>query len=312
MNLAVVSGGTSSEREVSINTGKSVVIALKDSPNVFSFDFKGDYDLLLSQLKSNDIDLVFNALHGGDGEDGTFQFFLERNSICYTGSDSKSSKIAMDKHLTKKICLDCNIPTAKWKYFKSADMRKINFTDLANQFSRGCVIKPAREGSSVGMHILNTNIGNLNQLNIQNVFNAVFEISNDVIIEDYIKGRELTVGILGLEALPVVEVFPKNFFYDYSSKYQKGECEYEVPADLNKDYECNIKEYALKLHKMIGCHAYSRVDFLMDEQCNIFTLEINTLPGLTDTSLLPKATASIDMSYYDTINKIIDFSFNKN
>jgi len=309
MNLAVVFGGTSREREVSINTGKSVLNALKNQYNIFSIDFKGDYDLLVKKLKNKNIDLVFNALHGGDGEDGTFQFFLEHNNICYTGSDWKSSKIAMNKNLTKKICLKHKIPTPKWYCFSSKDVSKIDFELLLSQFSHGCVIKPSKEGSSIGMHILKSD--KINKLEIETAFKEVFKISDEFIIEEYIEGRELTVGILDKKALPVVEIFPKNFFYDYSSKYKKGNCEYLVPAKLNQNDENSIKKYALDLHKLVGCDSYSRVDFLMDKDSNIFVLEINTLPGLTDTSLLPKATMGIGMSYRQTIHKIIDSSYKK-
>ena len=264
---------------------------------------------MLEEIKSNNIDLVFNALHGGDGEDGTFQFFLEENNICYTGSNSKSSKIAMNKNLTKKICLKHKIPTPKWYCSNSKNISEINFNIILDEFSNGCVIKPSGEGSSIGMHILKSD--KISKFQIESAIKEVFEISNEVIIEEYIEGRELTVGILDEKALPVIEIFPKSFFYDYSSKYRKGNCEYLVPAKLNQNDEVCIKKNALDLHKLVGCNSYSRVDFLMDKNSNIFALEINTLPGLTDTSLLPKATMNIGMSYQDTIYKIIDLSYKK-
>ena len=307
MNLAVVFGGTSREREVSINTGKFVLNALKDQENIFPIDFKGDYDSLLEELNNKNIDIVFNALHGGDGEDGTFQFFLENNNVLYTGSDWKSSKIAMNKNLTKMVCLKHKIPTPKWHCFNVKDVSKIDFKLFLNEFSHGCVIKPSKEGSSIGMHILKSD--EINELAIESAIKEVFKIADEFIIEEYIEGRELTVGILDKNTLPVVEIFPKSFFYDYSSKYKKGNCEYLVPAKLNQNDEIIIKKYALNLHKLVGCKSYSRVDFLMDKDANIFALEINTLPGLTDTSLLPKATMSIGMSYRETICKIIDLSY---
>jgi len=307
MNLAVVFGGTSREREVSINTGKCVLDALGKEENIYSIDFNGDYDSLLNDIRSKNIDLVFNALHGGDGEDGTFQFFLEHNNICYTGSDWKSSKIAMNKNLTKMICLKHKIPTPKWYCFTSKDISEINFKFLLSEFSHGCVIKPSKEGSSIGMQILKSD--EINQFEIETAFTEVFKIADEFIIEEYIEGRELTVGILDKEALPIVEIFPKSFFYDYSSKYKKGNCEYLVPAKLNHNDEKCIKKYALDLHKIVGCDSYSRVDFLMNKDSNIFVLEINTLPGLTDTSLLPKATMNIGMSYKEMIHKIINLSY---
>ena len=311
MNLAVVFGGTSREKEVSIGTGKAVLDALKNQNNVYPIDFKGNYNILLEQIRSKNIDLVFNALHGGDGEDGTFQLFLEQNNICYTGSDSKSSKTAMNKDLTKKMCLKNNIPTPKWDCFHLDDISKIDFNKLSDQFSDACVIKPSREGSSIGMHILKSNQEKVDEFKIKNAIKEVLQISNKVIIEEYIQGRELTVGVLDEEALPVVEIFPKGYFYDYSSKYTKGECDYLIPAKLDKSDEMQVKKYALQLHKLVGCHSYSRVDFLMDIKSNIFALEINALPGLTNTSLLPKATMGVGMSYLDTIQKIIELSSKK-
>ena len=309
MNLAIVFGGTSREREVSINSGKCVLNALKSEEHIYPLDFNGDYDFLLEKIQSKNIDLVFNALHGGDGEDGTFQLFLENNNILYTGSNSKSSKIAMNKNATKRICLQNGMPTPKWYYFNSQNATQIDFDILLDEFSKGCVIKPCKEGSSIGMHILKSD--EINKIKLENSINKVFEISNEVIVEEYVMGRELTVGILDKKALPVVEIFPKSSFYDYSSKYKKGNCEYLVPAKLTQNDEACIKKYAVDLHKLVGCDSYSRVDFLMDKNSNIFALEINTLPGLTDTSLLPKATKSIGMSYRETIYKIIDLSYKK-
>jgi len=287
VNLALIFGGTSSEREVSLKTGESVQKVLSSLPSVrnFSFDFKGDYSLLLDFIISNDIDLVFIALHGGEGENGTMQFFLEENNIQYTGSDSAASKIAIDKNSTKKICIDNYLPTPQWDFLR-LDKQVVNFKYLLEKYNDSCVVKPSNDGSSVGMSIIDKS---LDEKCLKDAINKCKKISNHVIIEEYIIGRELTVSIIDGIALPIVEIIPKGKFYDYNSKYIKGQSEYKIPARLDLDLENQIKEYAENLYELVGCSHYSRVDFILDKNNNIYILEINTLPGLTDTSLFPKA-----------------------
>ena len=310
MKLCLLYGGTSREREVSISSAKSIFQSIKNDFDIDKIDYVGDKESLINKLVNNNITLVINTMHGGEGEDGTIQALLELNIINFTGSGSESSKIAINKHETKRLCSLNDIPTAKWEYFNVKDI-SINTSfiqDIRNKFALGCVIKPAKEGSSIGMYILE----NENKMSTENIKDAIIgcsEISNEIIIEKYIKGRELTISVLGEEVLPIIEIIPKKYFYDYQCKYTKGMTEYIVPAKLNSsDLEKKLNFYALKIHQLLNCKDYSRVDFRIDSNNNINLLEINTLPGMTDTSLLPKAALAKGISYNDLIHHIISLA----
>ena len=303
MNLAIIYGGTSSERNISLKTATSIIPSISNKYNVYPLDIGSDYKKLALFLKNNKIDLVFNALHGGDGENGIFQSFLEKSNIKFTGSDSIASKIAMNKNKTKILCQENLIPTPKWDYL---DFNKLSFVDLnynilINKYQKSCVIKPANDGSSIGMTII---YNNLNKDKIVEGLKKCTAISKKVIIEEYIPGREFTVCILGNKALPIVEILPRNKYYDFKSKYTEGECDYIVPADISKTIQNKMNNYALELNKIIGCNHYSRVDLRMDGN-NIFILELNTLPGMTNTSLFPKSAKKNGLDYNNLIDKII-------
>jgi len=309
MNLAIIFGGISLERKISIMTGNCVMSALIGSHNAYLIEFTGDYETLYSKIKENKTDLIFIALHGGEGEDGSLQYFLEERGIKFTGSNSKASKIAMSKDKTKQICIDNNIETPMWKYFdfNKLNLNQFNYFEIIKTFKNSCVIKPANEGSSIGMTIIDND---LSVEKLKNGLNTCLNISEKIIIEEYIGGRELTVSILGDRTLPIIEIFPTNQYYDYNSKYIKGQCQYNVPAKLSDTIMEKIIKQSLKLHKVIGCRHYSRVDFRLDNKGNSNVLEINTLPGLTDTSLFPKSAKNIGMLYPELINKIIELAIN--
>ena len=307
MNLAIVYGGISNERGVSLKTGESIISSLEKEHKIISIDFKNDYDELFKKIKKNKIDLIFNALHGGDGENGIFQSYLENYNIKFTGSSSKASKIAMCKNLTKKLCDKNLIQTPKWEYydFDIIDIMKFDYSCILEKFKDSCVIKPADEGSSIGMTILD------NRANIKNIKNALFrciKVSKKIIIEEYVNGKEFTVSILGNQALPIVEILPNASFYDFKSKYTKGECNYIIPAKIDSHIEEKIILSSLELNKIVGCRHYSRVDLKIDNLNNIYILEINTLPGMTDTSLFPKSAESFGISYKSLICRIIDLA----
>ena len=304
MNIAIIFGGNSNEKDISLNTGKSVIASLKHEYSIFPIIFNRDYDKLLKNIKKKRIDLVFNALHGGDGENGVIQQFLDNNEIKYTGSGAKSSRIAMDKNTTKTLCSLNNIPTPKWIHldFSKDKIHQINYSKILKFFKSGCVIKPSDGGSSVGMSIINI----VSKDAISVAIDKSLQISNKVIIEEYIEGKELTVSILNNKCLPTVEIFPKGPFYDYNSKYIKGQSSYSIFKNsiINKV----LKEYALQINKIIGCSHYCRVDFRLDLNNNVFLLELNTLPGLTETSLFPKSAKADNISYNELINKIINLA----
>jgi len=291
--IAVIFGGSSSEKEVSMHTGLSVIEAIKDTYDVIGIKLENDFHDLHTKLL--DIDVVFNALHGGYGENGQLQEYFEKYSIKYTGSGPESSKLAMDKHKTKLVAKENNIPVLDWKIIKKGD--KINVKD----FSFPLIIKPNDGGSTIGLYFVDNNN------NFDHSISSAFNESNTLMIERYFKGREISVPIIDGQVLPIIEIKTSNFLYDYESKYQSNKTKYEVPAKIDSKLERIISNNALLLYNKIGCKHYSRIDFLLNND-KYYLLEINTLPGLTSTSLLPKSANYIGMSYPKLIKKIIDLA----
>ena len=289
--VAVIFGGSSSEKEVSLHTGLSVVEAIKDIYDVKSINIGDNFNQLHSNLFN--IDVVFNALHGGYGENGDLQKYFEKYSIKYTGSGPKASKIAMDKNKTKLIAKSNNIPILNWKIINKGDKLELN------NLSFPLIIKPNDGGSTIGLYFVN------NKDEFNDSILSAFNQSNTLMIEKYFKGREISVPIIDGQVLPIIEIKSSNILYDYDSKYKSNKTRYEVPAKINSQMERFISNDALLLYNKIGCRHYARVDFLLNED-NYYLLEINTLPGLTSTSLLPKSAQCIDLSYQKLIKKIID------
>ena len=289
--VAVIFGGDSSEKEVSMHTGLAVVEAIKDIYDVTAINLEGSFHNLHNRLF--DIDVVFNALHGGYGENGELQDYFEKYSIKYTGSGPKASKIAMDKNKTKLIAKENNIPVLNWKI-----INKTQNIDL-KQFSFPLIVKPNDGGSTIGLHLIN----DIKDASIAIV--DAFNESDELMFEEYFKGREVSVPIIDGQVLPIIEIKSSNILYDYDSKYKSNKTRYEVPAKINSQMERFISNDALLLYNKIGCRHYARVDFLLNKE-NYYLLEINTLPGLTSTSLLPKSAQCIDLSYQKLIKKIID------
>ena len=318
MKLAIIYGGNSSERDVSIDTAKSIISVLDDDFEITKLDFDGNIQNLDNLLDGLSFDLIFNALHGGVGENGLIQKYFEDNKIPFTGSGYNASHIAMNKHQTKLECLKLDIPTPMWRFISSSigENNKVNqwlgkessnFGDTLKY-----VLKPNDEGSSTDLYIINAECsGNSN-------YNPVINLEQNVRLpymldkygscmqEEYIGGRELTVGILGNQVLPIVEILPKNNFYDYECKYSEGMSKYQVPAHLSSELTSRIQYYAYKLHTSLGCRHYGRVDFRLDDNNDIYLLEINTLPGMTSTSLLPKAAKEYGISFKSLIKNIIN------
>ena len=279
--VAVIFGGSSSERDVSIHTGLAVVEAVKDKYFVESINISDDYSNLNEKLL--DVDIVFLALHGGFGENGTIQKYFEKHNIIYTGSDSKSSSIAMDKNQTKLIAKN-SIPVLDW--FVTNEKDKIN-TDKLNF---PLIIKPNDGGSTIGLYYCkNKDDFNLN-------IKKAFKHSKNVMIEQYVEAREVSVPILDGQVLPIIEIFPNGFLYDYDSKYKDKGSSYQVPAMINDNISRKLAEDSIKLYNKIGCRHYARIDYLLDGEKH-YLLEINTLPGLTSTSLLPKSASKIGLDY---------------
>ena len=307
MKVCILYGGISSEREVSLNTGKSIYDAISDDYDIVMHDWDGDYELMYDVVKK--MDLVFIALHGGDGENGTIQKYLESKNIRFTGSSSSASKKAMDKNISKLLCVEYDIPTPNWVMLDNKSnvdgSSSIIDTYLDGfDFKNGVVVKPNSEGSSIGISILK----NVTNEELECVVKKVHSISSSAMLETFIDGRELTVSVLDGKTLPIVEIVPKGDYYDYKSKYTKFQSNYIVPANINKKTQELLSEYSLKIHKLIGCGVYSRVDFRLSNDGLVYFLEINTLPGFTDTSLFPKAAEKYALDYRVLIKKIIDLS----
>jgi len=299
MIICVLYGGISSERDVSLKSGIGILESLKKEFETYGYDFNGDYKDLYKNLQKADI--VFNALHGGEGENGTLQMFFEENNIVFTGSNSKSSKIAMDKLSSKIICNENSILTPEWIIYNE----DLNGIEKFN--NKSIVVKPADDGSSMGLSIIESfNLNNTKKIDLLN--DAILKcraISKNILIEEYIAGKELTVSILDSKALPAVEIKPKNILYDYECKYKKGSSDYVVPAILNKTILEQLDQISLKIFNLLGCRHYGRVDYRLSLDNRIYFLELNALPGFTETSLFPKSAAAADISYDDLIMTIV-------
>ena len=299
-SIAILFGGISSEREVSINSAMEIYDALPSFLNINLIELNhSNFCSFINELDENT--LVFNALHGGAGENGQIQSYLSHHNISYTGSDATASMLAMNKHFTKIIALENNVLTPNWLSINlnNSDRSKI-LSYKSSKFKIPVVIKPNFQGSTLGLSI----VDNINK--IENAVDVASIYSDNIIVEKFIKGRELTVGILDDKALEIVEIIPKSGFYDYQSKYTKGQSEYKCPARLDKNLSAKIKENALRIHNALGCRHYSRVDFILCEETgNPYMLEVNTLPGMSKTSLLPKSAASKGINFKSLVKKII-------
>ena len=310
--IALLKGGTSEERDVSIHTCEAIEKALhglsKKVITVDPIDFVThnlfDYMKLVEYIKSLNIDIVFIGLHGGDGEDGTFQKLFELAGIPYVGSNSESSYISMNKKISKLLAQNLRIPVPQAIYLREGmDMPSWNYA--AARLGNDIVVKPNASGSSVGVTILD------NKNDLIPAVEYAFSIDTDVIIEQYIPGREITVAILGNRALPVVEIKPKNGFYDYEHKYTENCTVYETPAKLSEKEAERVQNYATQIYQEFGCSDYARIDFRYDGK-QFYFLEVNTLPGMTSLSLVPMAANAVGISFKELIRKLVEKEFATN
>ena len=295
--VAVLMGGTTSEREISLISGKEVAGALsRRGYEVLPIDVNGKLDLS-KRLRKEKVDVVFIALHGRYGEDGSVQRLLEELDIPYTGSGVEASFLAMNKIEAKKIFQEKDISTPPFFILsKGEDFQSVIATP---PFKFPWVVKPEAEGSSVGLSIIEE------VKEFEKALSAAFSFGPRVLVEKYISGREITVGILDEYPLPIVEIVPKRQFYDYKAKYTKGLSQYLVPAAIDLDIYQKIQKIALKAHQALGCEGMSRVDMRLDKENEPYVLEVNTIPGLTELSLLPKAAQAIGVSFPDLCSLLI-------
>ena len=286
-------GGPSDEREVSIATGKAVIDAcVENGYTVTEFGFINDYKKHLKRLKTQNI--IFNALHGGIGENGSIQKWLDKNNIKYTGSGSIASSLCMDKDASKEIAKRNGIETPDWQLIQKANQEV--------KISPPFVVKPNDQGSTIGLSIVKDN-----QLT-QSAMDLAFQHGNSIIIEKFISGRELTIPIINEEAYPIVEINPKNNFYDYECKYTPGMSEYLCPAILEQNLVEKIEANTMQLFNKFGCSVYARADYILDKSGVPYFLEMNTLPGMTSTSLVPKSAYAKGQSFQQLIRHIIELS----
>ena len=298
LNISILYGGASTEYKISIQTGLAIAEAIKDRYNLDMINLDSEIYNAPQLLVGSD--LVFNALHGGDGENGSIQSFLDLHHIPYTGSGAKPCKIAMDKNITKLIAKSVDIQTPNWILLKRNQHTGMQLHyNQPSKFSYPYVVKPSSEGSTFGLTIARE------ESELEEAIGHASEYGDEILIEEFIPGRELTVGILGNKPLPIVEIKPSHDLYDYKCKYTEGMSEYFVPAELSDSLERSLSEDALKIYKTIGCRHYARADFRLNEAGKHYLLEINTLPGMTATSLLPKAAKAAGLEFPDLIDTII-------
>jgi D-alanine-D-alanine ligase len=287
-------GGPSAEREISLQTGAGVTSALErlGYPHV-SLDFD---HRLVEQLDVHAPTVVFNALHGGAGEDGTVQAILDWLAIPYQGSGVRASAIAMDKWVSKAVARTHDIPVPRAMLL---DVAAGEAAEVPDPPGLPCVVKPVAEGSAVGVNVVH-----LPEL-WPDAVRAASAYGGRIIVEEYVEGREFTVAILGGEALPVVEITPHDDFYTYHAKYTSGASTHTVPAALPDHLARRMQDYATRFHLALGCRDYSRVDLLMSVTNSMYVLECNTLPGLTPLSLFPEAAAAAGITYEALIDRLI-------
>lgn len=306
MKIAVLYGGISKEREVSLSSGRGIVKALESiGHDIVPIDFHPDN---LEEIIRLDVDLVFIGLHGKYGEDGTIQGLLELLNIPYVGSGVLASALAMDKAKAKEIFALNKIPVAySYSYtVKSSSNIDEIVNKIKQSFTPPFVVKPNREGSTLGLTVVKKEY---------QIKDAVYKasISDDkILVEEYLEGKEITVPVLGSigkeKALPIIEIVPKNDLYDYDAKYSEGGSEHIIPARISNHLTKQIKQYAVQAHQILGCKTYSRADFILTKDHIPYILEVNTLPGMTPTSLFPDAAKVEGMSYEEMIESFVRLS----
>ncbi len=260
-----------------------------------------DYDRrFIDAIRELNPDLVFNALHGPGGEDGQIQGLLDYLGIVYTGSTLEACALAMDKHLTKKLCAAEGLPTAAWDLF---DLSGGTLPLLPGSLDLPLVVKPRFEGSAIGVNIVRTH-----EQWTQTMIDAAQRYA-EILAEEFIPGREFTCAVLGEEALPVVEIVPnRDEFYTYDAKYGAGGSTHLVPARIDEDLAARVQMLALSVHRLVGLRDYSRTDFIVSKEGRPYILEINTLPGLTPTSIFPDACAAAGLSYEALVDRLVGYA----
>jgi len=297
--IGVLVGGLSAERDVSLNTGKGVHAALVERGyDAVAIDWRAGSDLT-ALLRDAHVDVVWNALHGTYGEDGAVQGFLECLRIPYTGSGVLASAVAMDKVLSKRAFDHAGLGTAPWQLVApAADGAAVRAATAT--YGYPVVVKPSREGSSVGVTIVH------DATELDAAIALARSHHGETMLEKFIPGQEVDIAVLDGEVLGTVEIKPATEFYDYEAKYLRNDTTYLVPAPLAPAVDSEVRRVALAAYHLLGCAGYARVDARIDSAGSVFLLEVNTLPGMTATSLLPKIARHAGISYADVVERVLD------
>jgi len=284
--VAVLMGGFSTEREISLLSGRAVARGLAEAGyDVVEMDLRGrDFQV------GEDVEAVFIALHGEFGEDGQVQEMLSQRGVPYTGSGPESSRAAMDKRVSKKIFVDHGIPTPEYEVLREGQGRTLDLP---------VVVKPALQGSSIGVHRVKDGAA------WEEALRDTLSYDEEAVVERFIAGRELTVGIVDGEAMPVVEIVAPSGWYGYDAKYTSGASRYIVPAEIDPGDYAECQAIGLKTFQVLGCEGFGRVDMRYSANQEIYVLELNTIPGFTETSLLPKAAAEAGMTFSELCDRIM-------
>ena len=303
--VGVLMGGPSSEREISLKSGKAVFDALSgQGVDAVAIDIiTDDPQENIRLLKQYNLDCAFIALHGRFGEDGSIQEILEKLSLPFTASGVKASRLAMDKIGSLAVFEQGKLNVPKSQFLQKAIYQKNKM--IAHEPGLPVVVKPANHGSSIGLSL----VEEVRQLPA--AIELAFQFDDNIIIQEYISGRELTVGILAENALPVIEIIPASKFFDFTAKYQSGLTQYIVPAVLDQKIAQEVQRQALAAHKLLGCYGCSRVDFILDSLGIAYILEINTIPGMTSSSLLPKAAKVLGIDFSQLCLKLLELAYEK-
>jgi D-alanine-D-alanine ligase len=324
LKIGLLVGGTSPEREVSKSSGKSIysklsemnyrvklidpAYGLNQPKNEEDFFSEKNYSeisnlncgITINSSLMDDIDLVFIGLHGKWGEDGTIQSLLELRGLKYTGSDVLASAIAMNKYVSKILFQHYGVLTPRWIVIdKSYCDITITKEKINESFGFPCVVKPNDQGSTIGITICK------DESNLEKAIKKAFKFSEKLIIEEYIKGREITAAIIDKTVLPILEIRPKHGYYDYECKYTSGMSEYIVPAEIPEDVAHNLKRQVLLAFNSVNASGYARMDFRLSDDLKTYCLEVNTLPGMTSTSLVPKMAKAAGMDFGNLLERII-------
>lgn len=294
--IAVLSGGPSSEHEISLASGRNVAGGLRIQGHrieEITVGKDGSFSIPPEELTS--FDICFIAMHGPYGEDGTIQAILESIGVPYTGSDAKASFLGMDKIASRSIWLHRGLPVVPFEVVRS----EIHAQGLPERFPLPLVFKPFNQGSSVGVSIVKS------EDQIKKAYEAAASFSVPVMVDRYIQGREINAGILGEEPLPLIEIVPKKEFFDYEAKYNPSLADEITPAPLDRQTTERIQEVALRAFKALGCRGFARVDLFLGEDGEIYLSEINTIPGLTENSLFPKEAKAAGIEFPQLLEKII-------